>query len=149
MGDAALVTQLEAAAAAAAEAPRPQAQLLEELRDFLMHNGVYQSLLQLFADLDASGLTKVRLADFHRHLTQKLGFGLRDDESGRGSPRCSTPTATARSHTARSSPGCKKRRRPPSLAASAPRAHAPLAARRPGRRSDPILTYLIVFLVLF
>ena len=80
MGDAALVTQLEAAAAAAAEAPRPQAQLLEELRDFLMHNGVYQSLLQLFADLDASGLTKVRLADFHRHLTQKLGFGLRDDE---------------------------------------------------------------------
>ena len=72
MGDAALVTQLEAAAAAAAEAPRPQAQLLEELRDFLMHNGVYQSLLQLFADLDASGLTKVRLADFHRHLTQKL-----------------------------------------------------------------------------
>ena len=79
MGDAALVTQLEAAAAAA-EAPRPQAQLLEELRDFLMHNGVYQSLLQLFADLDASGLTKVRLADFHRHLTQKLGFGLRDDE---------------------------------------------------------------------
>jgi len=45
-----------------------------------MHNGVYQSLLQLFADLDASGLTKVRLADFHRHLTQKLGFGLRDDE---------------------------------------------------------------------
>ena len=80
MGDAALVTQLEAAAAAAAEAPRPQAQLLEELRDFLMHNGVYQSLLQLFADLYASGLTKVRLTDFHRHLTQKLGFGLRDDE---------------------------------------------------------------------
>ena len=80
MGDAALVTQLEAAAAAAAEAPRPQAQLLEELHDFLMHNGVYQSLLQLFADLDASGLTKVRLADFHRHLTQKLGFRLRDDE---------------------------------------------------------------------
>ena len=42
--------------------------------------GVYGSLLQLFSDLDASGLSKVRLPDFHAHLTARLGFRVSDDE---------------------------------------------------------------------
>ena len=35
---------------------------------------------QLFAALDERGESKVRLSDFHAHLTQKLGFALSDEE---------------------------------------------------------------------
>jgi len=92
LGDARLVAKLTAAqqhaaaaraaaAAAAAAAARPREVLLDELREFLLEaSGVYQSMLQLFAALDAAGESKVRLADFHSHLTSKLGFRLRDDE---------------------------------------------------------------------
>ena len=52
----------------------------DELRELLLHGGVYGSLLQLFSDLDASGLSKVRLPDFHAHLTARLGFRVSDEE---------------------------------------------------------------------
>ena len=79
-GDAALVERLDAAAAAAAAEPRGVETLVDELRELLLHGGVYGSLLQLFSDLDASGLSKVRLPDFHAHLTARLGFRVSDEE---------------------------------------------------------------------
>ena len=78
-GDAALVERLDAAAAAAAAEPRGVETLVDELRELLLHGGVYGSLLQLFSDLDASGLSKVRLPDFHAHLTARLGFRVSDE----------------------------------------------------------------------